>query len=75
MLFCAALFALFVRHFAWVLLAEARRALTARAISVPNRYGAGWFHSLVHAVSAIFTRSLVRAERFYAAQWLRGIGE
>jgi hypothetical protein len=74
-LFWLALFALFVRHFAGVLLAEGRRALTARALSVPNNYGVGSFSSLAHAVSALFTRSLTRAERFYAAQLVRGIGE
>jgi len=74
-LFWAALFALFVRHFAAVLLAEGRRALTARALSAPNRYGPGWFRSLAFAVSAFFGRSLTRAERFYAAQLVRGIGE
>jgi hypothetical protein len=74
-LFWVALYALFVRHFAGVLLVEGRRALTARALSVPNRYGAGSFGSLAHAVSALFTRALTRAERFYAAQLVRGIGE
>ena len=38
-------------------------------------YGPGWFRSLACAVSAFFTRSIVRAERFYAGQWVRGIGE
>ena len=73
--FDVALFALFVRHFAFVLATEARRSLVARSLSVPNRYGAGSFRSLAHAVSALFSRSLARAERFYAAQLLRGIGE
>jgi hypothetical protein len=74
-LFQVALFALFVRHFAFVLLAEGRRALTARSLSVPHAYGPGWFRSLAWAVSGFFTRSIVRAERFYAGQWVRGIGE
>jgi len=74
-LFQMALFTLFVRHFAFVLAAEGRRALTARSLSVPHRYGPGWFRSLAWAVGAFFTRSIVRAERFYAAQWVRGIGE
>jgi hypothetical protein len=73
--FHAALFPLFVRHFAFVLATEARRALVARSLSVPNKYGAGSFRSLAHAVGALFSRSLARAERFYAAQVLRGIGE
>jgi hypothetical protein len=74
-LFWLSLYALFVRHFAGVLLAEGRRALTARALSVPNQYGAGVFRSLACAVSALFARALGRAERFYAAQLVRGIGE
>ena len=44
-LFQIALFALFVRHFAFVLVAEGRRALIARSLAVPRRYGAGWFGS------------------------------
>ncbi len=75
LLFHVALFALFVRHFAFVLVAEGRRAFTARALAAPRRYGSGWFSSLAFAVSAFFTRSIVRAERFYAGQWVRGIGE
>jgi hypothetical protein len=74
-LFWAALFALFVRHFARILFTEAQRTLTARRLSAPNRYGAGWFGSLAFALSAFFSRSLARAERFYAAQLVRGIGE
>jgi len=70
-----ALFALLVRHFAWVLLAEGRRAMVARALVVPNRYGAGSFRSLTFALSGFFARSFTRAERFYAAQVLRGVGE
>jgi len=73
--FYVALFPLFVRHFAFVLGAEARRSLVARSLSVRNEYGPGSFRSLAHAVGAIFSRSLARAERFYAAQMLRGIGE
>lgn len=69
------LFALFVRHFAAILLLEGRRALTAHALAAPNRYGPGAFRSLAWAVSSLFSRSLARAERFYAAQLLRGIGE
>ncbi len=70
----AALFALFVRHFAFVLLAEGRRAFTAHSLSVPHLYGPGWFRSLAWAVSTFFTRAMVRVERFYAGQWVRGIG-
>ena len=74
-LYHAALFALFVRHFAAVLVEEARRALTAHALAAPGRYRAGWFGSLAHSTGGLLTRSLVRAERFHAAQSLRGIAE
>lgn len=69
------LFALFVRHFAAILFLEGRRALTAHALAAPNRYGPGAFRSLAWAISSLFSRSLARAERFYAAQLVRGIGE
>jgi hypothetical protein len=69
------LFALFVRHFAWILAAEGRRAFIARALAVPKPYGPGSFRSLAFAVSSFFSRALTRAERFHAAQLLRGIGE
>ena len=68
------LFALFVRHFAWILAAEGKRAFTVRALVVPKPYGPGSFRSLAFAVSSFFSRALTRAERFYAAQLLRGIG-
>jgi len=74
LLFRAALFLLFVRHFAFVLLEESRRALTARTLSVPRQYGPAAFRSLACAVASLFARSLVRAERFYAAQWVRSTG-
>lgn len=72
-LFSVVLFLLFLRHFALVLRDEARRALQARRFCIRYRFGAGSFRSLAWAVVALFRRSLVRAERFYAAQLLRGI--
>jgi len=74
LLFRTALFFLFVRHFAFVLLAESRRALIARRLSAPRKYGPFAFRSLACAVASLFGHSLVRAERFYAAQWVRSIG-
>ncbi len=74
-LYHAALFALFVRHFAAVLVQESRRALTAHALAAPARYRAGWFRSLAHATGGLLTRAIVRAERFHAAQSLGGIAE
>jgi hypothetical protein len=67
------LFLHFTRHFTAILLEEAKRLLIARRLAAPKLYGAGGFSSLVHSLNAILRRSLVRAERFYAAQWLRGI--
>jgi hypothetical protein len=71
--FSVVLFLLFLRHFALVLRDEVRRVLQARRLCVRYRFGAGSFRSLVWAVVALFRRALVRAERFYAAQWLGGI--
>ena len=68
-----ALLALFVRHFAGILTAESRRMLTARSLAAPFRCGPWSFRSLSFAVAAVFSRSFDRAERFYAAQRLRGI--
>lgn len=67
------LFALFVRHFADILAAEAGRVFQARALCVTRPYGAGALRSLVAALGAVFSRALTRAERFYAAQFLRGL--
>lgn len=74
-LFTAVLFLLVLRHFVLILGQEARRLLTARSLAVPNRYGPGWFGSLKWAMAGLLRRSLARAERFYAAQALRGLGQ
>ena len=73
--YTALLFALFVRHFVLALGTEARRVLIARRLSVPRTWGRGAVRSLVFAVAALLVRSAVWAERFYAAQSLRGLGE
>jgi hypothetical protein len=67
------LFAHFTRHFAAILAEEARRMLIARKMAAPRLYRRGGFSSLVHSLTAVFRCSLIRAERFYAAQRLRGI--
>ena len=67
------LFAHFVRHFTEILGAETRRMLVARRMSAHRLYSHTGLTSLVHSLAAIFHRSLTRAERFYAAQWLRGL--
>lgn len=69
------LFGLFARHFTGILASESRRVLQARALRLTRRYGPGWFRSLGCAMAALLGRSLIRAERFYAAQLLRGLGE
>jgi hypothetical protein len=74
-LFALVLFALFIRHFAMILTSESRRVLQARSLGISRAYGPGWFRSLVAAVAALIGRSLSRAERFYAAQSLRGFTE
>jgi energy-coupling factor transporter transmembrane protein EcfT len=74
-LFGFVLFALFIRHFAIIFTSESRRVLQARSLGISRAYGPGWFRSLVAAVAALIGRSLSRAERFYAAQSLRGFTE
>ena len=74
-LYNAVLFGLFVRHFAAILETESRRVLTARRLCISRKWGPGWLRSLAFALAALITRSLVRAERFYAAQRVRGLGE
>jgi hypothetical protein len=73
--FTPVLFALFVRHFASIFAQEASRVFQARALSVTKPWGHGAFRSLTAAVAAVFSRALARAERFYAAQLLRGLAE
>lgn len=67
------LFALVTRHFVHVLSAETVRVLRARSLQVPRRFGPGAFRALGWALIAIVLRSWGRAERFYAAQRLRGL--
>ena len=69
------LYLLFVRHFVIILQSEASRVLHARALCLARPYGRGALASLVWGLVSLFSRSLVRAERFYAAQLLRGFGE
>lgn len=73
--FALALYALFIRHFFSILSSETLRLFRARGLSISRPYGKGSFRSLVAALAAFFSRSLVRAERFYAAQLLRGLTE
>lgn len=73
--FRAVLFLLFTAHFARVLDRESRRMLTARSLTIRRRLGPGAFTSLKWAVAGVFTRALLRAERFYAAQRMKGLGE
>ncbi len=72
-LYPAALFLLVLRHFTLVLGAQARRQLLTRSFAVRRRYGPGWFTSLGWCSAGVFQRCLGRAERFYAAQWSRGL--
>ncbi len=74
-LYHTGLFLLFVRHFTAVLMAETRRTLQARAISAPRLLGPGGVRALAQALVSIFRRTLIRAERFYAAQSLNGIAQ
>lgn len=69
------LFLLLLRHFTEILSQEPVRVLRARSMVVSRRYGAGWLSSLGHALAALFRRAIDRAERFYAAQLVRGLAE
>jgi hypothetical protein len=66
------LYMLFIRHFALVLASESRRVLTARSRAVLKPYGSWFFRSLTAALVSLFLRAVNRAERFYAAQILKG---
>ena len=74
-LYHTGLFLLFVRHFATVLITETGRTLQARATAAPNLLHPGGAMSLVQALVSIIRRTLIRAERFYAAQRLNGIAQ
>jgi hypothetical protein len=67
-----AMFLLFVRHFAAMLLEEVRRAFQARSLCVSANIRRGGFQSLVWATASVFRRAIDRAERFYAAQTIGG---
>ena len=69
------LYLLFIRHFVNILTAETSRILQARSLCVVRPYGRGAFSSLAWGLASLFSRSLARAERFYAAQLLRGFAE
>jgi hypothetical protein len=73
--FRGALFLLMVRHFAAIFGQEAWRLLVAHRLAAPRRWRREWFASLGWATAAVLQRALVRAERFYAAARLRGLGE
>ena len=69
------LYLFFVRHFVSILTAETARLLQARSLCVVRPYGRGAFSSLAWGLASLFSRSLARAEHFYAAQLLRGFAE
>ncbi len=73
--FTPMLFVLFVRHFASIFSQEASRVFQARGLCITRPWGRGAFRSLAAAAVAVFSRALARAERFYAAQLLRGLAE
>jgi hypothetical protein len=67
------LFALVTHHFVGILGTETVRVLRARSLRVSHRFGPGAFRALSWALVGIVMRCWVRAERFYAAQRLRGL--
>jgi hypothetical protein len=74
-LFPSVLFFLFIRHFTLTLRDEALRSLTAYRLAVPHPFRRGGMRALAYSLDSFFRRCLLRAERFYAAQLLRGIAE
>ncbi len=69
------LYLLFVRHFSWILAGESRRLLIARSRVVCRSFGRWSFRSLAAALVSLFLRTITRAERFYAAQILKGFSK
>ena len=67
------LFALVTQHFVGILRTETVRVLRARSLRLSRRFGPGAFRALSWTLVAIVMRCWVRAERFYAAQRLRGL--
>ncbi len=67
------LYLLFIRHFALILSGESKRLLTARSRTVFKPCGRWSFRSLISALGSLFLRAMNRAERFYAAQMLKGL--
>lgn len=74
-LFLPVLFLLFVRHFTFILRDEALRTLTAYRLAVPHLLRRGGIRALAYSLNSFLQRCLIRAERFYAAQLLRGLAE
>lgn len=70
-----ALFLLFIRHFALILAGESWRVLHARERVIYKPYGKWAFRSLNSALVSLFLRAMIRAERFYAAQLLKGLAQ
>lgn len=73
--YAAGLFLLFVRHFAAILAGETQRTLRARSANVTSLFRPGGAVSLAWGLTNIVRRTLDRAERFYAAQLLKGLAE
>lgn len=68
------LFALITRHFAAILRVETARAVRAWSLCAPRRFDPMAWRSLSWALVTIVLRCWRRAECFYAAQRLRGLG-
>jgi hypothetical protein len=69
------LFLLFIQHFTFILRDEALRSLSAYRLAVSHPFMRGGMRALAYSLDSFFRRCLLRAERFYAAQLLRGLAE
>jgi hypothetical protein len=67
------LFLIFFWHFTRILEQESWRLYAARRMAVARETGPWGLRSLVHATSALFMRTLLRAERFHAGLLIREI--
>ncbi len=70
-LYRAGLFLVFLWHFSRILEQEAWRLYAARRMAVSREFGPRGFASLAHATASLFTRTLIRAERFHAGLAVR----
>jgi hypothetical protein len=73
--FVPALFLLFTVHFLQIVKSESMRSLLAYRMAAPRLYRSGGLRALVYCLDSLLRQCITRAERFYAAQSLRGLAQ